>query len=188
VDELWLVRHGETEWSRTGRHTSVTDVPLTEEGRDAARALGGRLNHVFSLVLSSPSQRALQTAELAGFEDRVDIDDDLVEYAYGDYEGRTTDQILAERPSWDLWTDGCPNGETASHVARRVDRVLQRIRTRAGSVLLFAHGHVLRVLAARYLGLAGDAGRYFVLDAAALSVLAAEHGRPAVKLWNAPAP
>ncbi len=185
MDELWLARHGETEWSLSKRHTGITDLELTERGVIQARALGARLkDDEFDLVISSPLIRARRTAELAGYENEVVLDDDLIEYRYGDYEGMTTPDIRAERPGWSLWDDGCPGGEVTDDVARRADRVLERARGAEGKVLVFGHGHMSRVLAARFLGLEGRSGSLFILGTAALSILGYEHERPAVSLWN----
>ena len=182
---LWLVRHGETEWSKSGRHTGLTDVPLTERGR--AEALGVRtrlVDHEFAIVLSSPLSRALDTARLAGFGDRVETTDDLLEWDYGADEGRTTAEIRAERPGWAIWRDGPRDGETASDVARRVDRVIARVRAAEGDVLAFAHGHVLRVLTARWLGEPPTDGRLYALDTATLSVLGWERETAVIERWN----
>jgi broad specificity phosphatase PhoE len=185
VNELWLARHGETEWSLSRQHTSVTDIDLTSRGVAQARELGRRLaGQSFDLVLSSPYLRARRSAEVAGFSDRIEIVEDLVEYHYGDYEGRTTAEIRRERPDWNLWAHGCPGGETTEEVARRADRVLERVRAASGTVVAFGHGHMSRVLAARYLGLEGADGGRFILATATLSILGEEHGRPAVRLWN----
>jgi probable phosphoglycerate mutase len=181
--ELWLVRHGETEWSRDGRHTSVTDLPLTEAGERAATSLRERLSEVdFDLVLSSPRQRARRTAELAGFADPV-LDDDLVEWAYGDYEGVTTAEIRETVPGWTVWTHPVPGGESAEEVSDRLDRVVDRVREH-GRVLVFAHGHSLRVLTARWLCQPADEGRFFRLDTATVSVLGFERDNPALLKWN----
>ncbi|HEY6003986.1 MAG TPA: histidine phosphatase family protein, partial [Anaeromyxobacter sp.] len=162
--EIWLARHGETEWSRTGRHTGRTDVPLTEAGREEAlalgRALGGRK---FALVLSSPLSRAFETCRLAGYGDVARKSDDLLEWDYGAVEGRTSAEVRGERPGWTIWTGGVPRGETIEAVAARADRVIEEAVAAAGDVLLFAHGHVLRILAARWLGLEPPAGRLFAL-------------------------
>jgi probable phosphoglycerate mutase len=180
-----LVRHGETEWSRDGRHTGRTDVPLTEHGREQAEAVGRALRgRDFALVLTSPLRRALDTCRLAGFGDRAEQHDELMEWDYGAYEGRTTSEIREERPEWNLWRDGVPDGETVEHIGQRVDRVLHEIRAADGDVLLFAHGHVLRVLTARWLGLEPDAGRLFALDPATLSTLGYERETAVVQLWN----
>ena len=163
--EVVLVRHGETEWSRSGKHTGRTDVPLTEQGRAQAEAVGAALrNRDFALVLTSPLGRALETCRLAGFGDRAVQRDELMEWDYGAYEGRTTADIREERPGWTLWRDGVPEGETIEQVGERVDRVLDEVRSLDGDALLFAHGHVLRVLTARWLELDPDAGRLFALD------------------------
>ena len=181
--ELWLVRHGETEWSRDGRHTSVTDLPLTEEGERAATSLRERLAEVdFDLVLSSPRRRARRTAELAGFADPV-LDDDLVEWAYGDYEGVTTAEIRETVPGWTVWTHPVPGGESAEEVSDRLDRVVDRVREH-GRVLVFAHGHSLRVLTARWLCQPAAEGRFFRLDTATVSVLGFERDNPALLKWN----
>ena len=181
------MRHGETEWARLGRHTGRTDIPLTERGRDEARNLAARLaGHDFSVVLASPLSRALETAQLAGFADRVETTDDLLEWDYGADEGRTTLQIRAERPGWAIWADGPKDGETIRDVSRRVDRVITRVRALPDGVnaLAFAHGHVLRVLAARWLGLPGASGRLFALSTATLSILGWERDAPVVERWN----
>jgi probable phosphoglycerate mutase len=185
--EVVLVRHGETEWSRAGRHTGRTDVPLTEQGRRQAEAVGAALgDRDFSLVLTSPLGRALETCRLAGFGDRAQPRDELMEWDYGAYEGRTTSEIREERPGWTLWRDGVREGETIEQVGRRVDRVLEQIRSLEGDALLFAHGHVLRVLTARWLELEPDAGRLFALDPATLSTLGCERETPVIQLWNQP--
>jgi probable phosphoglycerate mutase len=182
--ELWVVRHGETEWSRDGRHTSTTDLPLTSDGEEAAILLGPRLYDVeFDLVLTSPRQRARRTAELAGFAD-AEVDDDLVEWAYGDYEGITTEEIRETVPGWTVWTHPSPGGETAAGVAARLDRVVDRLRDGEGPALVFGHGHALRALAARWLGLEVGAGRLFRLDTATVSVLGYEREHPALLTWN----
>ena len=182
---LWLVRHGETEWSRPGQHTSRTDVPLTELGRRQAAGVARKLaGHEFALVLSSPKSRALDTARLAGFGDRVETTDDLLEWDYGEDEGRTTPEIRAERPGWTVWADGPLGGETADEVAARVDRVIARVREADGDVLVFAHGHVLRVLAARWIGEPPSEGRFFELVTATVSVLGWERETPTIERWN----
>ena len=182
--ELWLVRHGPTEWSRSGRHTSVTDLPLLEDGEDDARVLAGRLADLHpALVITSPRLRARRTAELAGHPD-AEVDDDLAEWAYGDYEGITTPEIREQVPGWTIWSDPCPGGESADDVAVRLDRVVARALAADGPVLAFAHGHSLRVLAARWLGLPVSEGRLFRLDTATISVLGHERERPVVLRWN----
>ncbi|MDQ3783285.1 MAG: histidine phosphatase family protein [Actinomycetota bacterium] len=185
MNELWLARHGQTEWSLSRKHTSVTDVDLTAAGVRQAEALGARLsNNPFDRVLSSPSIRARRTAEIAGFAEGLEIDDDLIEYRYGDYEGRTSDEIRRDRPDWNLWRDGCPGGETTEEVAQRADRILGRLQGDAGTALIFSHGHMTRILAARSVGLDGVAGGLLMLGTATLSIIGREHGRPAIRLWN----
>jgi broad specificity phosphatase PhoE len=180
-----LVRHGETEWSRTGRHTGRTDVPLTEHGRRQAEAAGDAFRErEFALVLTSPLGRALETCRLAGFGDRAQPRDELMEWDYGAYEGRTTADIREERPGWTLWHDGVVDGETVDQVGERADRVIAELRSLDGDALLFAHGHVLRVFAARWLGLEPDAGRLFALDPATLSTLGYERETAVIRLWN----
>lgn len=183
--ELWLVRHGETDWSRSGRHTSTTDLPLTATGEDAARALGDRLGDVeFGLVLASPLRRAADTATLAGFPQAMP-EPDLVEWAYGEYEGLTTAQIRQRTPGWTVWTHACPGGEPASRVGARGDRVVVTIRdSGADRALAFTHGHFGRVLAARWLGLEPADGAMLRLDTATVSVLGWDHERPAIVSWN----
>ncbi len=182
--ELWLVRHGETEWSRSGQHTSVTDLELTADGEAVASTLVGPLSAVdFVQVLTSPRRRARRTAQLAGFPDAVP-DDDLAEWAYGDYEGLTSPQIQETVPGWTIWTHPSPGGETADEVGARLDRVVERARSTDGRTLVFAHGHSLRVLAARWLGLPVEDGRIFDLDTATISVLADDRGTPVVRRWN----
>ena len=182
---IFLVRHGQTEWSRTGRHTGRTDVPLEAEGRAEAEAAGRLLGgHAFALVLASPLARAAETCRLAGYGDRAEPCDDLLEWDYGAYEGRTGDEIRAERPGWTLWTEGVPGGETAADVGRRADRVVARARAAAGDTLCVAHGHVLRVLAARWTGLPPAGGRLLALDAGSVSVLGWERETPVVERWN----
>jgi probable phosphoglycerate mutase len=182
-----LIRHGETEWTLNGRHTGRTDIPLTQNGRDAARQLAPLAAQVrFSLVLTSPMRRAGETCELAGLGDQAEIDADLLEWNYGEYEGLTAQEIHARHPGWRVFTHGCPGGETPADVAARVDRVIARIRSVEGHIALFAHGHVFRVLAARWLGLPPAGGSHFLLDPATVSVLSHHRGTPEVKCWNAP--
>lgn len=182
--ELWIVRHGETEWSRNGRHTSTTDLDLTEDGERVAGRLRERLAGMsFDLVLSSPRRRALHTAELAGFES-PEVDVDLAEWEYGDYEGITTPQIREDAPGWTVWADGCPGGESPEGVGERLDRVVQRVRTNGGHVLAFGHGHSSRVLTARWLGLPTADGRHFRLDTATVSTLGSARDAPVVVRWN----
>ncbi|WP_225770992.1 histidine phosphatase family protein [Inquilinus sp. Marseille-Q2685] len=185
--ELYLVRHGETEWSRSGRHTGRTDIPLTETGEAAARGLAERLRGpAFAAVWSSPSLRARTTCALAGFGDGAVVKDELAEWDYGAYEGITTRQILAERPGWQLFRDGCPQGEDAAQVGARADAVIGQFKQAAGTVLVFSSSHFLRVLAARWIGLPPQDGSRFVLDTASLSVLGYEHDltEPVVRRWN----
>jgi broad specificity phosphatase PhoE len=183
--ELWLIRHGATEWSENGRHTGRTDLPLVTSGVDAARSLTGRLaGHPFALVLTSPLQRARETARLAGYPD-AQADDDLREWDYGDYEGLTTAEIRDHRPGWTIWNGDPPMGETAAQVEARVRRVIGRAAAAAGDVLLFAHGHVLRALTAVYLGLEIRCGAQFALETATLNVLGHEHEDPTLLRWNA---
>jgi probable phosphoglycerate mutase len=183
--KLWIVRHGETTWARLGRHTSYTDIRLTARGRAEGGVVGRRLaGHEFGLVLSSPMSRALDTARLAGVGDRVEVTDDLREWDYGADEGRTTPEIRAERPGWTIWRDGPKEGETARHVAARVDRVIARVRAGKGNALAFAHGHVLRALTARWLGMPVRDGRLFELGTATISVLGWEREQSVIERWN----
>jgi probable phosphoglycerate mutase len=185
LNELWLARHGETEWSLARRHTGRTDIPLTANGERQAAALGERLRGAtFAIVLASPLLRARRTAELAGFGDVLELDDDLMEVDYGDYEGRTTAEIHRARPDWDLWRDGCPGGETIAEAAARAERAIARARAADGPVLLVGHGHLTRTLASRALTLAPDHGRHLALDPASLSIVGREHSAPALWLWN----
>jgi broad specificity phosphatase PhoE len=180
-----LVRHGETEWSAGGRHTSYTDVPLTDAGRQAAKALGARLaGRRFALVLRSPRARSGETCELAGYGAQAQLDDDLVEWDYGEYEGLTTPQIRESRPGWSVWTHDSPGGETAAQVGARADRVIARALAADGDVALFAHGHLLRVLGARWIGLPPDGGAKLGLGTAALCELGSEREHRVVWLWN----
>ncbi len=184
---LYLARHGETAWTVSGQHTGRTDLPLTERGERNARQLGERLRgRSFARVLTSPLQRARRTCELAGFGAVAAIDPDLVEWDYGQYEGKTSAEIYRARPDWQLFRDGCPGGESPADIGARADRVLARLRPLEGDVLLFSSGHILRVLGARWLGLEPAAGRLFYLGVASLSTLGYEHNRdePIVRLWN----
>lgn len=185
---IYLARHGETAWSLSGQHTGLTDLPLTERGERNARRLGERLQGMnFAKVFTSPLQRAARTCELSGFGAGVEIDRDLLEWNYGEYEGRRTAEILAERPGWQLFRDGCPGGESPDEVGARADRVVSRLRAIRGNVLVFSSGHFLRVLAARWLGLEPGAGRYFLLNTASVGTLAYEHdslSEPVIQLWN----
>jgi probable phosphoglycerate mutase len=185
---VYLARHGETAWSISGQHTGLTDLPLTERGERTARRLGDRLKELtFVKVFTSPLQRAARTCELAGFGAVAEVDRDLVEWDYGQYEGRRTADIRAERPDWQLFRDGCPGGETLQQIAARADRVVSRVRAVPGNVLLFSSGHFIRVLAARWLGLEPSVNsRYFMLSTASLSALGYENelSRPVIRLWN----
>jgi broad specificity phosphatase PhoE len=182
---LWLVRHGETEWAVLGRHTGRTDIPLTELGRAQATAVARRLaGRNFALVSSSPLSRALDTARLAGFGDVVETNDDLLEWDYGADEGLTTPEIRVDRPGWTVWNDGPRGGESADDVGARVDRVIARVRRLDGDALVFAHGHVLRVLAARWLGQTPADGRHYALSTATVSELGWERETPVIERWN----
>jgi broad specificity phosphatase PhoE len=185
---VYVARHGETPWSLSGQHTGLTDLPLTDRGERNARRLGERLEGLtFAKVFTSPLQRAARTCELAGFDAGVEVDRDLLEWNYGEYEGRRTAEILAERPGWQLFRDGCPGGESPDQIGARADRVVSRLRSIQGNVLLFSSGHFLRMLAARWLGLEPAAGRYFLLSTASLGMLAYEHNNltePVIRLWN----
>ena len=184
--QLVLVRHGETEWSREGRHTGRTDLPLTEEGVAEAKAIAPLLGRfTFSRVLSSPLTRALETCRLAGLGDRVETREELLEWDYGSYDGRRTSEIREERPNWVLWRDGCPGGEGPDDVGARADRLLAEFAGTSGDVAIFGHGHMLRVLTARWLELPPAAGARFVLGTATLSVLGWEHDWHAIRTWNA---
>ncbi|MBN1529806.1 MAG: histidine phosphatase family protein [Thermoleophilaceae bacterium] len=183
--EVVLARHGETEWSRTGKHTGRTDVPLTDEGRVQAELLGTSLAGIrFERIYTSPLSRAADTCRLAGLGDSALVRDELVEWDYGEYEGRTTAEIREERPGWILWRDGCPGGESMADVGARADRILAELEGLAGPAALFAHGHVLRVLAARWLGLAPEDGGLLRLDTATVSMLGWEREVAVVRRWN----
>jgi broad specificity phosphatase PhoE len=183
--ELLLARHGETEWSADGRHTGHTDLPLTENGRRRAAELAALLaGRSFALVLSSPLRRAVETCELAGLRDQAQLRDDLHEWDYGDYEGMTTPEIHQRRPGWSLWSDGAPNGEAAAQVGARADRVIAEARAAPGDVIAFGHGHMLRVLGARWAGLAPPEGGLLALGTGALCALGYEHDLPVVVHWN----
>lgn len=189
MPEIWLVRHGETEWSRSGAHTGSTDIPLTAAGRAEAAEIGRCLAcRRFALVLSSPLQRALETCRLAGYGDAVQVEPNLREWSYGDYEGRTTAQIRDERPNWSLWRDGPLHGEPIEEVAARARAVIERARSAPGDVLLFGHGHILRILTACWLGLPPGAGRLFALGTAALSTLGYERETEVILRWNVACP
>jgi broad specificity phosphatase PhoE len=185
--QVYLARHGETAWTLSGQHTGLTDLPLTPRGEANANRLGERLREIsFAKVFTSPLQRASRTCELAGIGAAPEVDPDLVEWDYGRYEGLKTADILDQKPDWDLFRDGCPDGESPAAVSARADRVISRIRAVAGDVLLFSHGHFLRVLAARWLGLDADFGRYLLLNTSAVCVLGYEHNmsEPVIRLWN----
>ena len=187
LPEVFLARHGETAWAITGQHTGRTDIPLTERGERNARSLGERLAGAdFAEILTSPLVRASRTCALAGFESRAQVDPDLVEWDYGDYEGKKTVDIRVDNPGWSLFRDGCPGGESVEAIGARADRVIARLKGIDGRALVFSHGHFCRVLAARWLGLPPGNGRYFLLGTASLSVLGYEHDReePVIRLWN----
>jgi broad specificity phosphatase PhoE len=182
---LYVVRHGATEWSRSGQHTGRTDLPLLPEGEEQARATGSLLANIdFSLVLCSPMQRARRTCELAGLLDCAVTENDLQEWDYGDYEGVTTPKIRETVPGWTVWSGVCPNGETIEQVSNRADRVIERARNESGNVIVFAHGHILRILTARWCELDPVEGRRFILDPATLSILGWERETPAIRQWN----
>ena len=183
--ELWLIRHGETEWSAAKRHTGRTDIPLTPAGERKATALGRFLaGRRFGLVLCSPLRRASETCRLAGYGPVAEVTDDLLEWDYGVYEGRTTEDIRLEQPGWSIWTTSVPKGESIEQVGHRAQRVIRRALTVGGDVALFAHAHILRILAACWLGLAPDAGRLFVLRTTSISVLGFERETPVITRWN----
>lgn len=184
---VYLARHGETAWSLTGQHTGLTDLPLTERGERNAQRLGARLAELsVTKVYTSPLQRAVRTCELAGLGAAAELDPDLVEWNYGEYEGRRTQDIHIERPDWRIFRDGCPGGETLAEVGARADRVIARARAIGSNVLVFSSGHILRVLAARWLGLDPSAGQFLLLSTASLSALGYEHDRsePVIRLWD----
>ena len=183
--ELWLVRHGETEWSKSGAHTGRTDLPLTDAGRENAAAVGRLLaGRKFALVLTSPMQRARETCRLAGYGDAAQIEPNLREWDYGDYEGRSTPEIQKEVAGWNLWESGVPNGETVEHVGARAGAIIERALQADGDVALFAHGHILRILTARWLGLPANGGRLFALGTATLSTLGYERTTRVITRWN----
>ncbi len=187
LPEIYLARHGETAWTITGQHTGTTDLPLTPRGENNARRLGKLIaGEPFARVFSSPLVRAMRTCELAGYAALAEIDRELVEWNYGEYEGKTTAEIRMSRPDWTVFDDGCPGGESVSEVSHRADRVLARVRAVGGNVLLFSSGHFLRVLAARWLGLDPRAGKFLLLSTATLSIVGYEHqvGEPVIRLWN----
>jgi probable phosphoglycerate mutase len=183
--ELWLIRHGETEWSAAKRHTGRTDIALTPAGERQAAALGQALaGRRFALVLCSPLRRASETCRLAGYADAASVTDDLLEWDYGVYEGRTTKEMRLEQPGWSIWTSSVSKGESVEQVGRRAERVIQRALSAGGDVVLFAHAHILRILTACWLGLPPDAGRLFVLRTASISVLGFEHDTRVITRWN----
>lgn len=185
--KVYVFRHGETEWSLNGRHTGTTDLPLTENGREKAKLLQPLVaERTFALVLTSPLQRAKETCELAGLGEKAELDSDLAEWNYGEYEGLTTPQIQEKEPGWSVFTHGCPGGETAEQIGKRIDRAIAKIRAAEGDVALFAHGHSLRVLAARWIELSPAGGSHFDLDTATLNILGYYHTLPAIVTWNAP--
>jgi broad specificity phosphatase PhoE len=185
VSRVVAVRHGETDWSVAGRHTGLTDVPLNEDGRRQAIETGSRLAGLtFALVLTSPAARAVETCRLAGFGDGATVEPDAHEWDYGEYEGLTSEQIRERRPDWRMWTDGCPGGEDAAAVGRRADRVIARCRSAAGDVAVFAHGHFIRVLGARWIAADPALGELLLLQTAAICVLDWEHGTPVIGRWN----
>jgi probable phosphoglycerate mutase len=185
ASQLWLIRHGETKWSRSGAHTGRTDLPLTDTGRARAEAIGRFLNgRPFAVVLTSPLSRARDTCRLAGYGEAGQIEPNLREWDYGDYEGRTTPDIRRERPDWSLWTDGVPNGESIAQVAKRAEAVIEQTSNAGGDVALFAHGHILRILTACWLGLPANDARLFALATASLSVLGFERDTRVITLWN----
>ena len=188
LQHLYLVRHGETAWSLTGQHTGRTDIPLTEQGEQDARELAERLRGVkFSRVFTSPLQRARRTCELAALNRVAEIETDLVEWDYGDYEGQRPDEIRKDRPDWNVFRDGCPRGESPAQISKRADRLIARLRTLEGDLAIFSHGHFGRVLAARWIGLPLDQAQHFLLSTASLSILGFEHNlaeEPAIVMWN----
>ena len=187
LPEIHIIRHGETAWTLSRQHTGLTDIPLTERGEFQARRFGQYLGErIFAHVWTSPLRRARRTCELAGFGSQARIEQDLVEWDYGAYEGLKTAEILQQRPSWNLFRDGCPNGESVADVASRADRVIARVRALDSNVLLFSSGHFMRVFAARWLGLDASYGRFFLLSTTTLSILGYEHSRnaPVIRLWN----
>jgi broad specificity phosphatase PhoE len=185
MGDIWLMRHGETEWSRSGAHTGRTDLPLTDRGRERAKAMGALLKgRRFGMVLTSPMERARETCRLAGYGDVAEIDANLCEWNYGDYEGRSTNEIRKERPDWSLWVDGVPHGESVEQVGERAGAVIARAAVAEGDAALFAHGHILRILTARWLGLAAVDGQRFALGTASISILGYERETRVISLWN----
>ncbi len=187
TQKVYALRHGETEWSLNGQHTGLTDLPLTEKGRQNAKRLKPWLSErKFAKVFTSPLQRAKQTCELSGVGQQAESDPDLVEWDYGDYEGLTTPEIYQKCPNWSVFTHGCPGGETPQQVRDRVERVITKIRATKGDVVIFAHGHLLRVLTVRWLNMPVENGNHFDLDTATVNVLGYYHSSPAIQVWNAP--
>jgi len=187
AQRIFLIRHGETEWSLSGQHTGITDIPLTANGRALPKRLAPILANVaFARIYTSPLSRARDTCKLAGFEERAEIDANLAEWNYGEYEGLTPADIHAKVAGWMLFRDGCPGGESPQDVGRRADQVIERVRSAGGDVALFAHGHIFRVFAARWIGLPPEGGCHFLLDTATVSVLSFYRGVKAIKRWNAP--
>ena len=187
LPEIHVIRHGETAWTESGQHTGLTDIPLTERGERQARQLGEHLRgRTFTYVFTSPLQRARRTCELAGFGAMAQIDPDLVEWNYGEYDGLTRAEILDRRPGWQVFRDGCPGGESVAEVGARADRVMARLRSLDGDVLLFSSGHLTRVFAARWLGLDASCGRWFLLSTTTLSILGSDHDKsePVLRLWT----
>ena len=186
AQQVYLIRHGETEWSLNGRHTGTTDIPLTGNGRNVAKQLEPILaKETFTLILTSPLERSRETCKLAGLGTQAEIDPNLMEWNYGEYEGQTPKDIHAKAPGWMLFRDGCPGGESPAQVSARADRLIARVRSVEGDVALFAHGHIFRVFAARWLGLPATAGCHFLLDTATLSILSYYRNLPAIRRWNA---
>jgi broad specificity phosphatase PhoE len=184
---IYLIRHGETEWAKSGQHTGLTDIPLTDAGREQAGFLLPIFDDLkFAGILSSPLQRALETAKLAGLSSKLVVDKELVEWDYGDYEGLTTKQIRDRVPGWSIWTHVCPNGETIDQISQRADRMVAEVRSIDGNVAIFSHGHFLRVLVCRWLDLSANQGRHFLLGTSTLSILGYENETPVIKTWNGP--
>jgi broad specificity phosphatase PhoE len=184
---IYLIRHGETEWAKNGRHTGRTDIPLTDAGREQAGFLLPIFDDVkFARIFSSPLQRALETAKLAGLGSRVELDNELLEWDYGDYEGLTTKQIREQAPGWSIWTHPCPNGEMIEQISQRAERVVATLRSISGNVAIFSHGHFLRVLVSRWIGLSADHGSRFLLGTSTLSILGYENELPVIRTWNGP--
>lgn len=185
--QIYLIRHGETEWAKNGRHTGRTDIPLTDAGREQAGFLLPIFDEVkFACILSSPLKRALETANIAGLGSRLEVDNDLMEWDYGDFEGLKTKEIREQVPDWTVWTHPCPKGETIEQVSQRAYRVVAKLRSIEGNVAVFSHGHFLRVLVSRWIGLPSNYGRCFLLGTSTLSILGYEDEKPVIKTWNGP--